>query len=176
MSYNQEANKKYLKNRYKKQREYLISLLGDCCVKCGAKEDLQFDHIDPELKSFSVSRLWALKDLPKVEKELEKCQLLCENCHIEKTSKENSGRPETYKHGTLYSWMKKKCNCEECLDSKLRWNEERNKKRRAGSARGAYNLPAEHGTRKRYSRGCRCELCRAINAKAERERRAKIRS
>lgn len=63
---------------------------------------------------------------PLVREELDKCQLLCRDCHQLKTGKENSG----YTHGTIYAWMKVKCKCDTCTQAKKAWNEDRNAKRR----------------------------------------------
>ena len=52
------------------------------CVRCGSKDELELDHIDPALKvshsiwSWSKSRFLA---------EVAKCQPLCHRCHLEKT-------------------------------------------------------------------------------------------
>lgn len=44
------------------RRDRLIEMLGGKCVRCGATEDLEFDHIDPSTKVFAVmaglSRAW----------------------------------------------------------------------------------------------------------------------
>ena len=50
---------------------------------------LHFDHIDMENKEFDVSemvRMWF--SIEKIKKEIEKCQVLCANCHWEKTHKD----------------------------------------------------------------------------------------
>lgn len=53
-------------------------------MKCGSTENLEFDHIDPKTKSFTItSRPTASED--KMSKELAKCQLLCHTCHENKT-------------------------------------------------------------------------------------------
>lgn len=118
-----------MRARYAAQKQEFINYLGDRCVKCGTLYDLTIDHIDPQKKEFTVSRLWARKDLPKVFKELDKCQLLCEDCHVEKTALEQAYE-HGWRHGTFYGWMKKKCNCYECQEAKQEFYLERNKKRR----------------------------------------------
>lgn len=57
------------------------------CKVCGYKKDaraLQFDHRDPSEKLFDVSQMkncarWKIMD------EVEKCDVLCANCHATKT-------------------------------------------------------------------------------------------
>lgn len=60
------------------------AFLGGVCVVCGSIEDLHFDHIDPDTKTFKISanlnRRWEA-----LVEELKKCQLLCGYHHREKT-------------------------------------------------------------------------------------------
>jgi hypothetical protein len=64
-----------------------LSELGMICSGCGEDHPaaLQFHHIDPKEKSFSLSTktLGATKKFPweDVLEELKKCQILCANCH-----------------------------------------------------------------------------------------------
>lgn len=86
MEYHREYN---LARYYRKRSEY-IDLLGGKCVKCGSQEDLHFDHINPEEKSFSVgANITSSPD--KVLRELSKCQLLCYDCHKTKTETNRDG-------------------------------------------------------------------------------------
>jgi hypothetical protein len=79
-------------------REILLEKLGGKCVQCGSTKALEFDHIDPSTKSFNIS---AGYNKPKdvLEKELAKCQILCNKCHIEKTKKDSKFRPKTIAGG-----------------------------------------------------------------------------
>jgi hypothetical protein len=78
-----EYMRSYVKARRHQRRAELIEMLGGKCVRCGATEDLVFDHIDPSTKRFAVgssmSRAWA-----ELVAEARKCQLLCPPCHREK--------------------------------------------------------------------------------------------
>lgn len=132
----------YLKDRYGEQRRVFVAHLGGKCCKCNSMDGLIIDHVDPANKSFGISRLWGLDNIPMVFEELKKCQLLCSRCNLEKTrtdlskiSKDrNSIRiPDGHTHGSVYGWMKRKCKCEMCLSAKRAWNDERNKKRRTGA-------------------------------------------
>ncbi len=69
--------------RHKKKLK-AIALLGGECRNCGEKdwEVLTFHHKDKENKLFTLSMNWGSKDWKLVEQELEKCELLCSNCHI----------------------------------------------------------------------------------------------
>ena len=46
---------------------------------------LQFDHIDPATKVDAVSRMVGKKSMDEILQEISKCQVLCANCHLEKT-------------------------------------------------------------------------------------------
>jgi len=70
------------KIRYQQNRQKCLDRLGGKCVECGATEYLQFDHINPLEKSFTIASNFHRKDL---DEELDKCQLLCWDCHMEKT-------------------------------------------------------------------------------------------
>tara|TARA_B100000427_G_scaffold288133_1_gene263131 strand:+ start:60 stop:464 length:405 start_codon:yes stop_codon:yes gene_type:complete len=78
-------NKQYKELYHKKINEYK-TLLGGKCAICEASENLEFDHIDPKTKSFNPTR-YVTGGKPKdlVMEEFKKCQLLCRECHKNKT-------------------------------------------------------------------------------------------
>ena len=80
-----EEKKVYLKRRYYEILSECIKKLGGECVRCGSTERLQFDHIHPKNKLFEITRRLLMSDKKKFEEELDKCQLLCCDCHLEKT-------------------------------------------------------------------------------------------
>ena len=58
------------------------------CVCCGYKKHasaLDFDHLDPSAKSMGVSQMLALS-FKRLKNEINKCQVLCANCHRIKTA------------------------------------------------------------------------------------------
>ena len=70
----------------KKTKERAVYHLGGKCVKCGYDKclrALQFHHTDPNRKNFGISENGYNRSWEKVIKELEKCILLCSNCHAE---------------------------------------------------------------------------------------------
>ena len=83
-----ERNKK-LKQ---KLRKLLLDYLTDkSCVECGNGDYrvLEFDHIDPAIKSFGIAQgIHNIMAWPKILAEIEKCQILCANCHKLKTAGE----------------------------------------------------------------------------------------
>ena len=80
-----EERKVYFKKRYYDTLSECIEKLGGECVKCGATERLEFDHINPKDKLFEITKGFLMGDREKFQEELDKCQLLCYDCHLEKT-------------------------------------------------------------------------------------------
>ena len=72
----------------KERRQYLEEYLGGKCVRCGATERLDFDHIIPANKSYTIGSNITCFSLEELILEVDKCQLLCRPCHIQK-SREN---------------------------------------------------------------------------------------
>ena len=59
-------------------------MFGGKCDECGYDkciEALVFHHEDPRKKDVAISKLCSLNE--RALKELEKCRLMCSNCHIE---------------------------------------------------------------------------------------------
>jgi hypothetical protein len=79
-------------------REILIEKLGGRCVECGCTQSLEFDHIDPSTKSFNIAAGYT-KPKEVLLKEVAKCQLLCNKCHIEKSKRDAKFRPKTIAGG-----------------------------------------------------------------------------
>lgn len=78
----------YLKLSMKKE---MIKRMGGKCSKCGYNKSiaaLQFHHTDPLIKEFALME--STHSWDKFQKEAEKCELLCANCHIEFHSKEDA--------------------------------------------------------------------------------------
>ena len=68
----------------KQRRQYLEKYLGGKCVRCGATEKLDFDHIIPADKSYTIGSNITCFSLEELILEADKCQLLCRPCHIQK--------------------------------------------------------------------------------------------
>ena len=74
---------KLIRNR---RRKLIVGTLGGKCVACGYNScdaALEFHHLDPTDKKISLSTRDMQLAWEKIEKELEKCILLCANCHRE---------------------------------------------------------------------------------------------
>ena len=68
-------------------KSWAIEYKGEKCEICGynrCKEALDFHHLIPEEKEFKISdRNLPTSDWPRIKKELDKCILVCANCHRE---------------------------------------------------------------------------------------------
>lgn len=80
----------YLKQAVAKRRRTIrsdaLALLGGKCVLCGynkCEDALHFHHRNPQTKSFGLSQAGLTRSWSRVKKELEKCVLICANCHAE---------------------------------------------------------------------------------------------
>ena len=64
--------------------EQAVDRLGGKCQVCGydrCVEALEFHHVDPEEKAFNIGD--RVTSLEAILPELEKCVLVCANCHRE---------------------------------------------------------------------------------------------
>jgi len=64
----------------------LIEYKGGCCSKCGYDKRVpgayDFHHRDPNEKEFSISK-YSVLNIGRLKKEVDKCDLVCKNCHAE---------------------------------------------------------------------------------------------
>lgn len=88
MAYIGEQKRAYQRQWLKNRRDKAIKTLGGSCVECGSTDKLEFDHKSRETKSYHVGGIWS-RSWDFIWKELDKCQLLCESCHLVKTGEEN---------------------------------------------------------------------------------------
>lgn len=72
--------------RRKRIREMAIKYKGEKCNLCGYDtciQALEFHHIEGKEKDFGVSERGYTRSWAKVKAELDKCVLVCANCHRE---------------------------------------------------------------------------------------------
>jgi len=75
--------------RRKKLKKMSVEYKGGKCERCGYDKyigALDFHHIDPSTKDSDISGKKQTASWEKVKKELDKCILLCANCHREEHS------------------------------------------------------------------------------------------
>ena len=66
-------------------KKMLIAYAGGKCQKCGydkCSRALEFHHLDPNEKDFGISKTLT-KNIQALKTEVDKCILLCSNCHAE---------------------------------------------------------------------------------------------
>lgn len=72
--------------RRREVKRILVEEAGGRCALCGYSRNpaaLQFHHLDPETKSFGLSRGGRCRSIEAARQEAQKCVLLCSNCHAE---------------------------------------------------------------------------------------------
>jgi len=72
--------------RRKKLKQMAVDYLGSCCQLCGYNKTLSaldFHHKDPSQKDFGISANGTTRSFEKLKTELNKCLLVCANCHRE---------------------------------------------------------------------------------------------
>lgn len=77
---------KAVAKRRKKIRKMVVEYLGGKCQVCGYNRciaALDFHHLDESKKKFGLSQRGMTRSWVKTRKELDKCVLLCSNCHRE---------------------------------------------------------------------------------------------
>jgi predicted HNH restriction endonuclease len=82
--------KDYLKAAVKRRRRVVrkkaVAYKGGRCEICGyskCPEALEFHHADSSLKDFGVSEKGYTRSWERVREEIQKCVLVCANCHRE---------------------------------------------------------------------------------------------
>jgi 5-methylcytosine-specific restriction endonuclease McrA len=72
--------------RRKKLRQMARDYKGGKCIVCGYKKcqrALSFHHVNPKNKEFDLSSRGLTRSWERIKKEIDKCVLLCANCHME---------------------------------------------------------------------------------------------
>ena len=90
-------------SRVKAQRESIKEFIRDLkdstpCYDCGISYRywiMDLDHLDPALKNFSVSKATSItRDLERVKAEVRKCDVVCGNCHRNRTHTRRLNNPQ----------------------------------------------------------------------------------
>ena len=82
-----ECHKNYVKSKYNERKEQVNEIKSELkCQKCGEERPyvLDFHHKNPQEKDFSIARMTSNNNhMADIQKEIEKCVVLCSNCHRE---------------------------------------------------------------------------------------------
>lgn len=133
------------KTRYRATMDEAITLLGGECAHCGDTERLEFDHIDPNTKSFTISSKATL-GMKAIRDELTKCQLLCRSCHLKKSGAEIAARRSNEHGGGLHGI--RRCKCTLCHERRLQTQNERRREKRGGLDRKPTVFKLDHRNQK----------------------------
>lgn len=103
---NKEQQKEYQRQWMANRRSKWFAENGPC-IKCNSWNNLELDHINPEDKISHNIWSWSEK---RIKEETAKCQVLCEDCHKEKTLNnkeycygENSGKTSLKDEDVIYA-------------------------------------------------------------------------
>lgn len=86
---NSQERRQNVQNRAKTQKnnnvEFIENIKKQGCEKCGDKRTyvLDFHHINPQEKDNTIAHMIKSSSLKKLAIEVDKCKLLCANCHRE---------------------------------------------------------------------------------------------
>jgi hypothetical protein len=79
------------RKRYDERRELLNRAKTVPCKDCRIQYNpwvMEFDHINPANKKFGLSSFNVVKhSIEKIKEEIDKCEVVCSNCHKERTHK-----------------------------------------------------------------------------------------
>lgn len=81
-----EYMKQAVSKRRRKIKELAVEYMGGSCLVCGYSKyigALEFHHIDPGKKEFGLGMSGLTRSWEKTRKELDKCVIICSNCHRE---------------------------------------------------------------------------------------------
>lgn len=82
--------KDHVKRWRKRTKLKAIEYKGGKCCRCGyskCPQALEFHHLDPTKKDFGIGSTGSCKAWEKIKVELDKCILICSNCHREEHAK-----------------------------------------------------------------------------------------
>jgi hypothetical protein len=85
-AYCKSCTTKVCTDRKRKFKELCLNYKGSRCERCGynkCNRALHFHHLDPKQKDFEISEHKSFILSEKVKEELDKCILVCANCHAE---------------------------------------------------------------------------------------------
>lgn len=93
-----KCSAEYIQKKRYKIKEKSVSYKGGKCEICGYDkciDALEFHHLDPSQKDFGISYKGYVRSWDKVKEELDKCIMVCANCHREIHAKEKEDYKKT---------------------------------------------------------------------------------
>ena len=111
-----EYQKNLMRERYHSKRQALIAELGGKCSRCGSKKNLQIDHKDRKKKEFRAADVHSVSD-ERLQKAKKNFQVLCEECHRDKTHESWDYGGNKSQHGSYWRYRKHGCRCKKCTEA-----------------------------------------------------------
>lgn len=121
--------REYMLKRYHRRRKEAIIKLGGKCVDCESEDNLEFDHANPEDKSFNVAKAFTSMATAMLWEEIHKCVLRCKDCHAQKTYQ----RDLAVGHGQGKTG-KRNCRCDLCRPLKNAYARDLKRRRKETSS------------------------------------------
>lgn len=75
-----------VQRRRDRVKQLAVEYKGSRCIICGYDNyigALEFHHLDPKQKEFGISTKGYTRGMETIKRELDKCILVCSNCHKE---------------------------------------------------------------------------------------------
>ena len=135
-----------IRKKYKNYRKDFVNYKGYSCEICGIKSDIvaiyDFHHKDPSEKEFALAKYRGTKINDKIKKEIDKCHLLCSNCHREV-------------HGGLHPNYLIKQKTKEIPDYTIKYNKNELKKCKKCDIFKPYSMYFKYHNRNTYYSDCK---------------------
>ena len=77
-----------MRNQARERKAHFVAYLGGKCFDCGVAYPpyiFDFDHRDPSAKLSGPAALMAASSMERIREEVDKCDLVCANCHRHRT-------------------------------------------------------------------------------------------
>ena len=77
-----------MRNQARERKAHFVAYLGGKCFDCGEAHEpyiFDFDHRDPNTKTADPGALMAQSSMERIREEVDKCDLVCANCHRRRT-------------------------------------------------------------------------------------------
>lgn len=94
-----ERNKKHHKMSIERNSRYIYEFLkNSSCIDCEEKDPvvLEFDHVNEDKKYAIGDMVWGSFSTKTIQKEMDKCEVRCANCHKKRHAKQNGYRRHLY--------------------------------------------------------------------------------
>lgn len=89
---NRAKQKEYQAKRYRERRPIILEAKNKPCIDCGGVfhfSVMDFDHVNGN-KVFAISKN-PLRNIESIKREIEKCEVVCANCHRIRTFRRSVG-------------------------------------------------------------------------------------